>query len=468
MLLVVLLLTFALKANADGLRLNQISLRIINTSAALDWNVTICDNADTIFKSRLLNDTITIALGVQRTYYINCYRRDTNANTQFLVRSEILGRPELFIICTNTDARTSSSIVNAYSARYVEFLNSLNGKIRLFQPAILDEELSGLKVDIEQLALLFCKEIPKDVDCTHVVAVTLSPVLEYIDHLIHRWRIIQSFQNRTEIANPFLVDSINSALEHTLLDDMTIDVARTEAYLLYRKIAYSVAMNTPRWLRKLYSNMAIDSKATVEVASVTVHFLGRRSICEAAYGLFQINSSNLGESFATCSEPFPAYLLDLASRDTTYFCKRMTMDMIRMCEALEVTLLESIDVMDANGKSTTLLLNPDSIYVLHFWGTWCGPCLKQHDDIMLVADSLDLTGCTMIHLAYEDHSQLPIWKTFIKSIPRNQFLIENTALKTTVIDRLYVSSYPSYVIIRPGNKVGARIYKYSELTTAVR
>ena len=120
--------------------------------------------------------------------------------------------------------------------------------------------------------------------------------------------------------------------------------------------------------------------------------------------------------------------------------------------------------------SDSFFLNRNKLYkltfpkgkftLLHFWGTWCGPCITELPVLNELAGKYkDKLDC--INIAYEENVNFKKLETFYTKYPdlSNNITIQMPsafAEDNTVVRKLKVSVFPTYMVI---DKNGVIIYR---------
>jgi len=206
----------------------------------------------------------------------------------------------------------------------------------------------------------------------------------------------------------------------------------------------------------------------MDLAMLSAYLIGDECVCEVAFGLFIRTSRTLGMDYTTCTDSLPQYLLELASRDSAGNCRKTRAELDFICNVLATKSVSSVAGLDRNRKQINRLLNADSMYVLHFWGMWCAHCLQQHPDIMRVADILQQMGCSMIHVAGDNPPKFDTWKKFVEDQPGEHLFTSRSDARSSIGERLAVSSYPSYVVLGKNGEILGRVDAYYELVPMIR
>lgn len=73
-----------------------------------------------------------------------------------------------------------------------------------------------------------------------------------------------------------------------------------------------------------------------------------------------------------------------------------------------------IDLSDIQGRPIQLLLAPGRVNIVHFWATWCTPCLKELPTLFNLAQDREFSNINIMLIAADSHQAV---KQFLESQP---------------------------------------------------
>jgi peroxiredoxin len=124
--------------------------------------------------------------------------------------------------------------------------------------------------------------------------------------------------------------------------------------------------------------------------------------------------------------------------------------------------LPSIELKDIDGNTVNIqdFGNNGKITIISFWATWCGPCIKELDNMNeLYEDWVEDYGLELIAVSVDDARNIPKVKPMVngRGWPYNVLLDENRDLSRA----LNVSNPPMTFLI---DKEGNIVYKHTGYT----
>jgi cytochrome c biogenesis protein CcmG/thiol:disulfide interchange protein DsbE len=124
--------------------------------------------------------------------------------------------------------------------------------------------------------------------------------------------------------------------------------------------------------------------------------------------------------------------------------------------------LPNIALKDMNGNTVNILdyANNGKITIISFWATWCGPCIKELDNMNeLYEDWVEEFGLELVAVSVDDARNVPKVKPLVngKGWPYQVLLDENRDLSRA----LNVSNPPMTFLL---NREGVVVYKHTGYT----
>lgn len=158
----------------------------------------------------------------------------------------------------------------------------------------------------------------------------------------------------------------------------------------------------------------------------------------------------------------------LASDPSNAICRSNTTLIQEITRALDIASIDGFNALNVDGIMQTLMIHPDSIYVLHFWGTWCGPCMESRDTVNTIAASLDSSGVRTIHIAYEPRSSFKRWKKVVGEHSADNVFIPYSNKGDHIVNRLGIHLVPTYFVVGKNRKIRSRFNDHTLIVPNVR
>lgn len=242
--------------------------------------------------------------------------------------------------------------------------------------------------------------------------------------------------------------------------------------------------NSTNPLEKFYSSFNITKQGNELIFSTNKAFYGQLQVKDSIlefivrpYIIFKsnikliknikkISTLEFGESFEILDSYFSLSNLQLSSKSITLEAKsyeegRFGYKSGKLVENFEDSKRHIRTNLIDKGKA----IYSTEYYLLYFWGEWCHPCLKKIESNKKLFAKLNLQKVNLINIALSRNQQSKL--NTINLIQKNQILgfhiIENqTSLSDGLIQKLNVSTYPSYIII---DRKGMIIFRSDELNS---
>ena len=117
-------------------------------------------------------------------------------------------------------------------------------------------------------------------------------------------------------------------------------------------------------------------------------------------------------------------------------------------------------IMDISGNQIDIVGLPSKYILINFWGTWCGPCIKEMPDLVSLYSIYGRGFIDIISIAYENIDKtkrqiINVCKKY-KMVWHNSLSYRNieSASSKSIIEKLGVNTFPTNILIdRLNNKI---------------
>lgn len=138
--------------------------------------------------------------------------------------------------------------------------------------------------------------------------------------------------------------------------------------------------------------------------------------------------------------------------------------LILLVAAASPAFAQKASIVKFDAVEEILHSKSDSIQVINFWATWCGPCVKELPLFeKLNADTGNAVKVTLINLDFAD--KLDRVNSFLsrKNIKSDVLLLDEVDYNTWIdkVDNSWKGAIPATLVINP--KTGARKFTEKEL-----
>ena len=429
---------------------NAITLRIDNLSSTVNWSLTLASSGDTLY-SGPLDQNFTMELDKSKAYHANFYLPDGAYAREFFINPLLHDRPVVRFTCNQATAQATDPVIERYSEAVRRLIRSVWPTIN--SSAMPSQAYAEISKQLNSAEATLLDMLYTPLQRAIVRDSVIEPVRRYINSVQIR------FEAEWDSARVEAESSSSARREGLELRkgarSLRMSSLSNEAYMMVRSIAYASAHQMPKWMRSKDHN--IDKRLSVDVAQKVLSIVGESCACEAGYGLYQRSSVVPGFHFERCTEELPRYLMSLANTDSSYFCSRLRIDLQNLCSALSTKVIDSFEGTRSDSVFVTRKIHPDSMYMLHFWGTWCKPCIDSYDLVEATADTIETLGFRTIHIACENSARFPIWKRFTQNRGGEHLLTHRSQGSITrLADQLAISSFPTILILGRGGEIIAR------------
>ncbi len=440
----------------------EITLRIDNLSSNVNWQLTLASSGDTLY-SGPLNQFFSIELDKSKAYHANIYLPEGAYAREFFINPLLHDLPVVRFTCYQASAQAHDPLIERYSEAVRHLTRAVwpivtSSAMLSHAYAEINKQLNIAEATLSDMFYMpFQKAVIRDS--------VIEPVRWYINSVQTRYEA-ESDSARVEAETS--TNGRREVLESRKgARSLRMTSLSNEAYMMVRSIAYASAYQMPKWMRS--KDGTLDRRLSLDVAKKVLSIAGESCACEVGYGLYQRSSVVPGFHFERCTEELPRYLMSLAETDSSYFCSRLRIDLQSLCDALSTKVIDSFEGTRYDSVIITREINPDSMYMLHFWGTWCKPCIDSYDLVEATADTIESMGFRTIHIACENSARFPIWKRFSQNRSGEQlFTHKSQGSIKRLADQLAISSFPTILILGKGGEIIARDIEIENVVDFVR
>lgn len=136
---------------------------------------------------------------------------------------------------------------------------------------------------------------------------------------------------------------------------------------------------------------------------------------------------------------------------------RMNIGLIaNLLTALNLVKVDPFNSIDLSDAPRTVHLNDDTVYVLHFWGTWCQGCMETVDSVNAIAKALDSIGVRTIHIAWQPRSSLGTLREVVGEDSLYQFMDPYVQQSDGIVKRMNIHLFPTYIVVGRNRKILSR------------
>lgn len=208
--------------------------------------------------------------------------------------------------------------------------------------------------------------------------------------------------------------------------------------------------------------MQLSTRGKITDPGTIVRLLRSDCECEAAFA----SVSQLMIDLDDASDSVIAVRLDsigryVPSAPHRSFCRKAADEVASIQRYRATTHAPAINGLNDLLREVTLRLSPDSVYVLHFWGTWCQPCIAEMEQVQSIEETLREKGIAMIHIAAENPNNVNAWTRLARSFRGSSIVSTGSPLDPRFPPgQLLIRSYPTYVVVGEGNRI---LHRYKSI-----
>jgi thiol-disulfide isomerase/thioredoxin len=105
-----------------------------------------------------------------------------------------------------------------------------------------------------------------------------------------------------------------------------------------------------------------------------------------------------------------------------------------------------------SGEPVELMAYRGDVQVLHFWATWCGPCLKEYPDFADYASSSQVPAGVQIYaISLDDAAE--VIPPFLSGVPNSPVVYMD---QSGLVDQLQITSIPTTIVVDKAGRIAWR------------
>ncbi|MCO6466032.1 MAG: TlpA family protein disulfide reductase [Bradyrhizobiaceae bacterium] len=242
----------------------------------------------------------------------------------------------------------------------------------------------------------------------------------------------------------------------------------TEIVLLYRDALNAIAKSACALLLKSYWNRSPDEFFTNDVVEHLAWVVNDPYFNAARSSMIQAASEHL-QDLAMANPPslqFLQYLDSAIGQCDEPGCLKTVQKLHELKDALRIRRVPELTGLNLAGEKQKMILSNSRYTVVHFWGSWCGPCLESNKALAQLQDSLASMGVEMVHYAVENPSRFESWKKHA-AILQGQSLMGSFG-SGSVASQLAIRNFPSWMIVDSSNAIVGRFYSISDAVAVIK
>ena len=125
---------------------------------------------------------------------------------------------------------------------------------------------------------------------------------------------------------------------------------------------------------------------------------------------------------------------------------------------------QKLEVMDLKGYQDFISKQNDTLYVVNFWATWCGPCVKEIPGFLELKKELTQDKIRFVFISLNSLKELSLTEQFVQKnqLPFPTYLLHagNPNVWIDSIEKNWSGSIPVTLFYKNGEKI---FFKEGEL-----
>ena len=426
-LFVVVLLTTTCIASAR-IKSDNTTLRITVVRTAPPRTVTIVCDGDTLSLFTVRSDT-SVTLSGLRSFVVNIEDLKTGYFRNVYIRQ---GTKDVTIKTGKESLSVMPVNVEMYSDIVKRFIRSLQ------RPYYLEDNSAIDCIDTLQTGIVVFLQQTK----------ALKYKRAFAQHFVRDW-INPTSMLLTSMKNRILATSSTGGTDQDRSKRVALSLPAlsTEGIWIRNTALQSILYKLVNDISRQISG---DSQPqTMSMASAIVHIdstFDRQCTCELVAASLQYTSIG-SPGFVKGNDATLQLLLEMSSNQQIESCVLANSEYRMINRAVNATRIDTIKGIDPRGSETTITTVGDSLHLLHFWGTWCQPCLNSIPEINSLSDSLKQRGIATLHVAYEPYSTMKSWQGNTFNLRGQSIAVAYDGGASSIVNDLYIRTFPTYILV---------------------
>ncbi|MBI2793035.1 MAG: redoxin domain-containing protein [Ignavibacteria bacterium] len=432
------------------------------------WYATIINAEDVVADSMKIDNYSSVVFDRNKTYWIS-FQRDSHS-IRMLVPVFASTADSLFFILNDKSIDQTSSIYVDYFKVSFELQRNI---YRLFSGAKALSDIDSLRIRVlDEINLFGTHPLTRTLygdESAVIDRFLFQPMREMLDIRIRQLVHFKSLINdtRSENVNAFL-ERLREQTD-TSVNRYHTTISEVSSFNLY--ISISITNYMYYYIVDVIENTYHQNRFDYPLPDVLLALLDRRCLPSIIGVILAEVQDYLGDINRSMNEnhPWLSRLDQLLAECKESCCREYRARLNDIIRAWRINVIQTIPGLMPDRSMSSIRLDSAKVYVLHFWGTWCKPCIDQFSEMELVSDSLTKLNVEIIHIDYDDFSRYNIWQKMTPRLSGLHILSGTRGREgNEFINRLKITTFPSYLIVGRGNHVEGRLYRYTHILPAIK